>query len=80
MNASPSSRIVDRDGVEGTIVRAPAPQSQDDSTVLVQFRRGHQVLVPTVALVEQRCAGGASTYYLPLSLVELERHQHGLMR
>jgi hypothetical protein len=67
--------LVDRNGIEGDIVRTLESGPGGEEKVLVVFRHEHCVMVPTTALIERRARGGESSYFLPLSLVELERHQ-----
>jgi len=78
MNPAISGYVIDRCGVRGAIERALPPGTREDERVLVCFRDFHRVAVPVAALVRTRSALAGEAYYLPLSLVELERHQHAL--
>jgi len=69
--------LVDRNGIEGDIVRTESGPGGEEKAVVV-FRHEHCVMVPTTALIERRAAGGEASFFLPLSLVELERHQRAL--
>lgn len=66
----PLSSVVvrDKDNVCGTVVPAAPHSPRNASQVLVQLESGQQVLVPTNALVQQP----DGSYFLPLSLTELE--------
>lgn len=73
MQPSGSTIVYGKDGWRGTFV-SPSPSAlPDTSQVAVQLDRGGQLLVAAEALVEQ--PGGS--YYLPLSLAELESHAQG---
>jgi hypothetical protein len=69
--------LIDRNGIQGDIVRTESEPGGEEKVVVV-FRHEHSVIVPTTALIERHAAGGEASYFLPLSLVELERHQRAL--
>jgi hypothetical protein len=78
MNPAMSGYVIDRCGVRGAIEGTLPPGTREDERVLVCFRDFHRVAVPVAALVRTRPTVAGEAYYLPLSLVELERHQHAL--
>lgn len=66
-----SARVRDKDGVHGTVIPASPHTSSNASQVLVQLESGQQILVSVDTLLPQP----DGSYYLPLSLAELE-HAH----
>jgi uncharacterized protein (TIGR02271 family) len=68
MQQSGLGMVRDKDGVRGTVVPASPHASSDASQVLVQLESGQQLLVPATALIRQP----DGSYYVPLSLAELE--------
>jgi uncharacterized protein (TIGR02271 family) len=70
MNRNSQLHITDKNGVRGTIdVSAGPPFDGDGAQVLVRLEDGQAVVVPTGALVPRKEDG----YFLPSSLIELER-------
>jgi uncharacterized protein (TIGR02271 family) len=68
MHISGSSKVKDKDGIEGTVVSGAPHLRSPAGQILVQIDNGQQVLVPTELLVQQP----EGDYYLPLRLAELE--------
>ena len=66
-------RVIAKDGVRGTLVAAPAAET-DTTHALVQFETGPQMLVPLDALTLQ---ADGSYYFLALSQAELVQ-EHSL--
>lgn len=73
MQPSGSTSVYGKDGLHGTIVSASSAAQPVASQVLVQLDSGRQFLVSAEALVQQL----DGSYYLPLSLEELEPHPQG---
>jgi uncharacterized protein (TIGR02271 family) len=63
-----------KDGWRGTGVPASPSAQPDVSQMLIQLANGQQLLVSAEALVPQQ----DGSYYLPLTLEELESHHRGL--
>jgi uncharacterized protein (TIGR02271 family) len=72
----PSGSIVvhGKDGWRGTVVPASPSAQPDASQMLIQLDTSQQLLVSAEALVQQQ----DGSYYLPLTLEELEPHRWGL--
>jgi uncharacterized protein (TIGR02271 family) len=69
MHISGSSKVKDKDGVEGTVVSGAPHLRSLAEQVVVQIGNGQQVLVPNNLLVQQP----DGNYYLPLRLAELQQ-------
>jgi hypothetical protein len=69
----PSGSIIvhGKEGWRGTGVPAPLSSQSDVSQILVQLDTGEQLLVSAEALVQQQ----DGSYYLPLTLAELEPYR-----
>ena len=69
----PSGSIIvhGKEGWRGTGVPAPLSSQSDISQILVQLDTGEQLLVSAEALVQQQ----DGSYYLPLTLAELEPYR-----
>ena len=69
----PSGSIIvhGKEGWRGTGVPVPLSSQSDDSQILVQLDTGEQLLVSAEALVQQQ----DGSYYLPLTLTELESYR-----
>jgi uncharacterized protein (TIGR02271 family) len=74
MQTSGSIIVHGKDGWRGTVVPASPSAQPDISQMLVQLDNGQQLLVSAEALVQQQ----DGSYYLPLTLAELEPHHRGL--
>jgi uncharacterized protein (TIGR02271 family) len=74
MQPSGSIIVHGKDGWHGTVVPASPSAQADASQMLVQLDTGQQLLVSAEALVQQQ----DGSYYLPLTLEELEPHRWGL--
>jgi uncharacterized protein (TIGR02271 family) len=74
MQPSGSIIVHGKDGWRGTVVPASPSAQPDTSQMLVQLDNGQQLLVSAEALVQQQ----DGSYYLPLTLAELEPHHRGL--
>ena len=74
MQPSGSIIVHGKDGWRGTVVPASPSAQADASQMLVQLDTGQQLLVSAEALVQQQ----DGSYYLPLTLAELEPHHRGL--
>ena len=70
MQPSGSVIVHGKDGWRGTVVPASPCAQADTSQMLVQLDNGQQLLVSAETLVPQQ----DGSYYLPLSLAELEPH------
>ena len=68
MRQSSAEVVRGKDGFRGTVVPASQHALRDAGQVLVQLESGQQCLVPAAALVRQQ----DGSYYVPLSLAELE--------
>jgi uncharacterized protein (TIGR02271 family) len=71
MSPSVSAIVHGKDGLRGVIEKVPQPLQGSEPQVLVRVTDGRQVLVPAPSLVLQ----DDGSYYLPLSLAELERQR-----
>jgi uncharacterized protein (TIGR02271 family) len=72
MQTSGSMMVHGKDGWRGTVV--PASPSQPDALqILIQLDNGQQLLVSAETLVQQQ----DGSYYLPLTLEELEQYCRG---
>ena len=69
----PSGSIIvnGKEGWRGTGVPVPLSSQSDDSQILVQLDTGEQLLVSAEVLVQQQ----DGSYYLPLTLTELESYR-----
>jgi len=68
-----SGVVRDKDGVRGIIVSAPTHTPSIASQVVVQWENGQQIVVPADMLLPQP----DGTYYLPLSVAELQAAHSG---
>lgn len=65
--------IVGKNGLRGTINSDWQTSSHDISQVRIQLENGQQILVPTDALIAQ----DDGSYYLPLSITDVEHYRKG---
>src|SRR5262245_9293205 len=70
--------VIDRNGVRGIVEYPPDPKEIGENHVWISFDGGRHVTVPESVLVRPRAGSRDVGYFLPLSLVELERYQRGL--
>ncbi len=63
-----SALVVGKDGLRGVVERRAEPTETGEPQVLIRLSDGRQVLVATDALTAQN----DGSYYLPLSVAELE--------
>src|SRR5918992_4990611 len=71
MQPSGSIIVHGKEGWQGTGVPASPSSQADASQILVQLDTGQQLLVAAEALVQQQ----DGSYYLPLTIEELEPHR-----
>ncbi len=70
MNQANDVIVVGKEGLRGTIAVPPVGSNQDNQHVMVRLDNGRQVVVPLELLTRQE----DGSYYLPMSLVELEQY------
>jgi len=73
MQPSGSIIVHGKEGWRGTVVPASSSAQPDASQMLIQLDKGQQLLVSAEALVQQQ----DGSYYLPLTLEELEPYRLG---
>jgi uncharacterized protein (TIGR02271 family) len=71
MSATESSRVIGKDGLQGTIIRTEPAADGSATQALVQFADGQQAIMPLHTLVAQ--ADGS--YYAPISQADLNARQ-----
>jgi uncharacterized protein (TIGR02271 family) len=64
--------VYGKDGRWGTVVPFSPSTQHDSSQLLVQLDNGQRLLVPAEHVIEQE----DGSYYLPLSLTEIDQHLH----
>lgn len=69
MSQSGSIIVTGKNGLQGTIAKAPQQLSERDAEVLMRLENGQEVLVPVKALILR----SDGSYYLPLSLTDIEQ-------
>ena len=74
MQPTDSLSVYSKDGLCGSVVPISQTTQHDSSELLVQFDNGQRLLVPVEHLVQQQ----DGSYYLPLSLMEIEKYLHRL--
>jgi uncharacterized protein (TIGR02271 family) len=73
MRLSSATVVWGKDGFRGTVVPASEHAPRDAEQVVVQMENGPKILVPAAALVPLQ----DGSYYVPLSLAELESSRRG---
>jgi uncharacterized protein (TIGR02271 family) len=72
MQQSSATVVQGKDGLRGTVVPPSQHAPRDATQVVVQLESGQQILVPAEALVPLQ----DGSYYVPLSLAQLESSHH----
>jgi len=72
MQPAESIIVYGKDGLRGAVVPISQSNQNDASQLLVQLDNGQRLLVPVEHFVQQQ----DGSYYLPLSLMEVEQYIH----
>jgi len=70
MNQANAVTVVGKEGLRGTIAVPPSGSATDTQHVMVRLDTGQQVVIPLELLVTQE----DGSYYLPMSLAEIEQY------